>query len=354
MDLKTSIAGNDIISNAVTNFERVKPGLGIIVGVIGIGVSTWLTWRAGRKHDELVEEIKNDIEEVHNDRPVEVVDADTGEPVNAVGPSGLTMKEYRKKLYKCYGKCIWKGAKLYGPPFLLWLASTGLILGGFHEEHNRFTGASATAAIAVNGLNNYRKNVIDVLGKEADEEFRFGIKDKKVEVPDLNKNGEQKLDKDGNPKTKVEHRRVMERDISEYSEYARIFDRYHSTEFEYDKKTGVANDAYNRKFLLDLEDYFNRMLRYRANHTVFLNEVYDALGYELTEAGQYVGWHYDKDCPEGDNRIEFTPIDIFDRNGMESIILDFNVDGSVIKYLCPKFGTGTKKDIFDFPQNVVA
>lgn len=352
MDIRETIANNDILSNAVTNFERVKPGLGVVVGVIGLGVSAWLTWKAGRKHDQLIEEIKNDLEEVHKDRPVEVVDAETGAPVKAVGPSGLSMKEYRHKLYRCYGRNVWKAFKVYGPPFLLGLASGVLVLGGFHEEHDRFTGASATAALAVNGFKNYRKNVVDTLGKEADEEFRFGIKDKKVEVPDLNKDGEQKLDKEGNPKTKVEHRRVMERDINEYSEYARIFDRYHSTEFEYDKKTGVANDEYNRKFLLDQEEYFNRLLKYRANHTVFLNEVYEALGYELTEAGQYVGWHYDKDCPEGDNRIEFTPIDILDRNGMESIILDFNVDGSVIKYLCPKFGTGTKRDIFDFPQRV--
>lgn len=354
MNLKETIANNDIMSNAITNFDRIKPGLGVVVGLIGIGVSTWLTWRAGRKHDRLMEEIHESLEEVHKDRPVEVVDAETGEPVKAVGPSGLTMKEYRHKLYKCYGKITWDIFKLYGPPALLAIASGGCILSGFHEEHERFTGASAAAALVANGFHNYRKNVIETLGEDADQEFRFGVKDRTVTVPDLNKNGEQKLDKNGEPKTKVEHRRVMEKDISEYSEYARIFDRYHSTQFEFDPKTGIANDEYNRKFLLDTEAYFNRMLKYRANHTVFLNEVYDALGYELTEAGQYVGWHYDKNCPEGDNVIEFTPIDILDRNGMESIILDFNVDGSVVKHLCPKFGTGTKKDLFDFPRQVFA
>lgn len=354
MSFKSTLADNDILSNAVTNFERVKPGLGVVVGLIGIGVSTWLMWRAGRKHDQLMEEIRADFDEVHKDRPIEVVDADTGKPVKAVGPSGLTAKQYNKKLIGCCARNGWKLIKTYGVPIGIQLVSGALIFEGFHIEHERFTGASAAAAIAVNGYSNYRKKAIEKYGEEADQELRFGIKDKNVQVPDLNKNGEQKLDKDGNPKTKTEHRRVMEQDLDEYSEYARIFDRYHSKEFEYDKSTGIANDDYNRKFLLDTETYFNQLLRYRPNHTVFLNEVYDRLGYELTEAGQYVGWHYDKNNPEGDNHIEFTPIDIYDRTGMESIILDFNVDGSVIKHLCPKFGTGTKKDIFDFPHPALA
>lgn len=352
MDIRETIANNDILSSAVTNFERVKPGLGVAVGLVGLGVSAWLTWKAGRKHDELMDEIHAELEEAHKDRPVEVVDADTGKAVNAVGPSGLTMKEYRRKLGRTWGKVAWKLAKVYGPIVVLDILSTFLIAHGFHLEHEREVGASAAAVVAMNGFKKYRKNVIEDLGEEADQRYRFGIKDKEITVPDLNKNGEQKLDKEGNPKTKTIHKRVLEDELDQYSEYARIWDRYHSKEFEYDPKTGLANDDYNRKFLLDTETYFNQQLKYRANHTVFLNEVYDHLGYELTEAGQYVGWHYDKNNPEGDNRIEFTPIDIYDRNGVESIILDFNVDGSVIKYLCPKFGTGTKKDIFDFPQRV--
>ena len=354
MSLRETLANNDFVSQAVTNFDRMKPGIGIVAGIIGVGVSTWLMWRAGRKHDELMEEIRNDLEEVHKDRPIEVVDADTGKPVKAVGPSGLTMKEYNKKLLTCYSRNGWKIFKLYGIPFVLEAISITSILGGFHMEHKRLRGASAAAAVAMNGFKNYRQNVIETLGEDADQEFRFGIKDRDVEVPDLNKNGEQKIDKDGNPKTKKEHRRVMEKDLDEYSDYARIFDRYHTKQFEYDSKTGIANDDYNRKFLLDTENYWNNQLRYRANHTVFLNEVYESLGYELTEAGQSVGWHYDRDNPIGDNRIEFVPIDIYDRNGMETIILDFNVDGPVIQFLCPKFGTGTKKDIFDFPKSVFA
>ena len=199
MSFKSTLADNDILSNAVTNFERVKPGLGVVVGLIGIGVSTWLMWRAGRKHDQLMEEIRADFDEVHKDRPIEVVDADTGKPVKAVGPSGLTAKQYNKKLIGCCARNGWKLIKTYGVPIGIQLVSGALIFEGFHIEHERFTGASAAAAIAVNGYSNYRKKAIEKYGEEADQELRFGIKDKNVQVPDLNKNGEQKLDKDGNP-----------------------------------------------------------------------------------------------------------------------------------------------------------
>lgn len=71
-------------------------------------------------------------------------------------------------------------------------------------------------------------------------------------------------------------------------------------------------------------------LRYRTSHTVFLNEVYDALGYERTKEGQVVGWHYDLDHPTGDNKIEFVPIEFYDdKYQAKSVIIDFNVDGNV-------------------------
>ena len=67
--------------------------------------------------------------------------------------------------------------------------------------------------------------------------------------------------------------------------------------------------------------------------TIFLNDVYDMLGFSRTQCGQVVGWHYDDfDNPIGDNFIDFD-IYIKDISDTESIIIDFNVDGKVIQYL---------------------
>jgi hypothetical protein len=83
-------------------------------------------------------------------------------------------------------------------------------------------------------------------------------------------------------------------------------------------------------FLRAQQTYFNNILISRGH--VFLNEVYDALGIDRTEAGAIVGWV----IGGGDNKIDFG---IFDGenprtrafvNGYEhSILLDFNVDGVI-------------------------
>ena len=68
--------------------------------------------------------------------------------------------------------------------------------------------------------------------------------------------------------------------------------------------------------------------------------MYDALGFDRTQAGQIVGWVYDEKNPTGDNFIDFGIYDINDPqkvrfiNGHErSILLDFNVDGNVYELL---------------------
>lgn len=72
--------------------------------------------------------------------------------------------------------------------------------------------------------------------------------------------------------------------------------------------------------LIGAEAYFNGMLDGRGY--VFLNEVYEFLGLEKTEAGDKVGWI--KDNPEGDERI------IFEIHQTDRMYIDFNVDGVII------------------------
>jgi hypothetical protein len=64
-----------------------------------------------------------------------------------------------------------------------------------------------------------------------------------------------------------------------------------------------------------------------------LNEVYDSLGLERSQAGQIVGWSLDGN---GDGYVDFGIHDIADEsnrafvNGLEhTVFLDFNVDGPI-------------------------
>lgn len=112
------------------------------------------------------------------------------------------------------------------------------------------------------------------------------------------------------------------------SQYAKVFD---------ESCVGwTKNPEYNMNFLKHTQNYCNDMLKSRGY--LFLNEVYNMLGLPRTNTGTKVGWVYDEKNPIGDNFVDFG---IFDYaynkdfvNGFESTaILDFNVDGDILKYI---------------------
>jgi len=77
--------------------------------------------------------------------------------------------------------------------------------------------------------------------------------------------------------------------------------------------------------------------RLRAYGYLFLNEVYDALGLERSQVGQFVGWRADaKENGTGDGFVSFGMYDIADESSRafvnlleHTVLLDFNVDGPI-------------------------
>jgi hypothetical protein len=100
----------------------------------------------------------------------------------------------------------------------------------------------------------------------------------------------------------------MERNLSQYEKV-------------YDEKSPNWNheELYNLMFLKATSSHVNDILTVRGH--VFLNEVYDALGFPRTPEGQLVGWIKDGD---GDGVIDFGIQD--DKTPYQ---LDFNVDGVI-------------------------
>ena len=87
-------------------------------------------------------------------------------------------------------------------------------------------------------------------------------------------------------------------------------------------------------FLKQQQAHANRLLQ--QNGILSLNDVYEMLGFQKTQAGQVVGWIYDEEHPIGDNFVDFGIYNLYSEkardfvNGYErSIVLDFNVDGNV-------------------------
>ena len=114
---------------------------------------------------------------------------------------------------------------------------------------------------------------------------------------------------------------------AQYSDYARVFDEC-NPEWKDDPER-------NLYFLNAQQRYANDRLKARGY--LSLNDVYEMLGFELTDAGVHVGWVYRPDGnDEGDNYIEFgifdvnkAPVKDFHDGYESAIVLDFNVDGYI-------------------------
>ena len=91
-------------------------------------------------------------------------------------------------------------------------------------------------------------------------------------------------------------------------------------------------------FLRDQQRYMNDLLKTRGH--VYLNEVYDALGFPRTKEGQIIGWLYDENDPTLHNYIDFGIYDHMNANSEDfvngytrDILLDFNPDGNILSLM---------------------
>lgn len=108
------------------------------------------------------------------------------------------------------------------------------------------------------------------------------------------------------------------------SVYARLFDETNSE--------WKNNVEHNRMFLEEQERWVNHKLR--RDGFVFLNEVYQALGFERTSIGQITGWLVNPQ--EGDGYIDFGLFEQRNKEDSPNFWLDFNVDGIIYDKIEPK------------------
>ena len=288
--------------------KKYSPEILTAAGVIGTVGSTVLACKATLKVEDILDEAKkksNLINAVH-DGEIEV-DAE------------YTDKDYSKDLLVNRTQTAVKLIKLYGPAITLGALSITAILGGQHILRKRNVAVMAAYKLCEESFNNYRSRVKEELGEEKDRQFYYGITEETVKDKAKSKDG----------KTKTITKKVEKAPDHLYSQYARFFDE---ANINWDK-----SPEQNMYFLKMVQNQMNDKLKARGH--VFLNEVYDALGFDRSEAGQLVGWVWNKDntaMEAGDGYIDFGIFDGNDYakrafvNGDErSILLDFNIDGMI-------------------------
>ena len=295
-----------LLGNASLQIRKHSPEILMIAGVVGTVASTVLACKATLKVNEVLEEKKNTIDAIHTCLENETIE--------------YTEEDSKKDLTILYAQTGIKLVKLYAPAVILGALSITSIVAGHKILKKRNLALAAAYAVVDKGFKDYRKRVVERFGEELDKELRYNLKAKEIEEVVKDKDGNEKVEK------KVVNVIDSENPLNGVSEYAKFFDEV-STNWSKDPE-------YNLMFLRRQQDWANEKLK--ATGYLFLNEVYDMLGIPRTQAGQVVGWIYDKKNPNGDNYVDFGIYDVHSEakrgfvNGVErSILLDFNVDGVI-------------------------
>lgn len=291
-----------------------SPEILVVTGVVGTVVGTVMACKATMKLDDILSEAVENVERVKK--------AEIGTFPKVSNPSetlNYTEDDRKKDLAIAYVQAGVKVAKLYAPAAVVMTASVASILTGHNLLRKRNLALAAAYATVDNSYRLYRKGVIDKFGEAVDRDICHGVKP--VEVTDTVTD-----EKTGEPKEVKRAVDAVETDILPNG-YARLFT---------EGCKGWKKDMdYNELFLKAQQQYANDLLISRGH--LFLNEVYDMLGFEATKAGQIVGWTYNPKKPSGDNFVDFGIREVCDTHGLEfeenwepAFLLDFNVDGNIL------------------------
>lgn len=286
---------NELIGKALFTGKKFSPEILTIAGVVGVVISGILAARKTLKVEKVIDD--------HKDRLAQV--KEEPEP-----------EQRSREVVKAYAKTGGDLVKLYGPSVGLGVISIVAILGG----HNILRKRNVAIGLAYRGLemvhHRYREAVQKEFGTEKDRELELTTRGFVQEF--------EGTDEDGNPERRgyIDRRRV--------SPYARIFEEDTTTEWHPQAEYNLA------KFEIE-QHYFNDLLLKRGY--IFLNEVYERLGFPHSPEGSVVGWQRDGD---GDGYIDFN---IFRHNpetdddyysyaelslAHNAYLLDFNVDGPIL------------------------
>ena len=307
---------NEIMKSVGLTFNKIgfqiqkkSPELLVAAGIAGVVVSAVMACKATIKASEVAEEVKGTIDELHEIEEKGITRA--GNP--------YSIEDTKKDLTTTYLQTGVKYAKLYAPSVILGAASITCIVASHRVLKKRNIALAAAYTTLDKSFKEYRGRVMERFGEQVEKEIRYNIKAKEIKKTVVDETGKKEKVKEV-----VDVPAVDGWDPSQYSPYARRFDETHPN--------WTKNPEMNRFYLKARQAQANDMLKARGH--LFLNEVYDMMGFPRTKAGAVVGWLYDPKRPElGDSYVDFGMYEIQEGEDFESYvksyILDFNVVGDI-------------------------
>jgi hypothetical protein len=257
-------------------------------GVIGFAVTTALAIKATGKAVQVMPEI-------HKDIAMAKMKAEDEE---------LSERDTMEAVVRTYAKSSLVLAEIYWPVLVAGSASIVCVLAGHGMMRRRQASLVAAYTMLDASYKAYRARIRERFGEDVEREAYTDVKAMRI------------FDEEG------EHLEIDRDDVLP-SMYARFFDCYN---VNWSKTV-----EYNVLFLRAQQDWANNKLQ--AQGHLFLNEVYDALGMERSQAGQLVGWKWKSG---GDNFVDFGLYAAGDEGSRSFVnliepttLLDFNVDGVI-------------------------
>lgn len=275
--------------------------------LLGIGIATFAgtivaACKATLKADAILEHHSRKMKDIRDAKEI----AETDESVD------YDEDLYRRDIMIQYTKTGVDLLKVYGPAIALGALSLTCILTSRNILNNRYLSAVAAYNAVSSAFEEYRKRVRTEYGDGLDRHFRYGTTYEEITVETEDENGKKK-------KEKVT---VENSDMTMPNDTSVFFDKGNPNWDE--------NPTFSMMFLRTVQRQMNDLLHVRGH--VFLNEVYQALGFPHTPTGAIVGWVDGL----GDNCIDFglydSSKDTVRRfvNGYDNVILlEFNHDGII-------------------------
>jgi len=264
---------------------KAAPDILVAAGIGGlVGATVWLI-KNEEKRKEILEDFAEERENIEADKEILEEMAESGNTEAVECPSDAPEASYSGLVVKSYVEVAGRLAGLYAAPVALYGVSLACILKSHYILKGRVAGLAAAYECLDRAYKRYRGNVVERYGEEVDKDMAYGRKKETI------------IESHPDPETGEEIVETSERMTYNVplggSEFGRWFEQGGSWEFE------KNNPIYNMTYVVGVQAQLDNLLHARGH--VFLNEAYDALGFERTPEGAVVGWI----LGAGDDCIDF-------------------------------------------------
>lgn len=274
---------------AILQSKKNSPHIFFGFGLVSVVGGSIMACRATLKLEKVVDDIQAEFAQIN----------DMKEKADK-GTISYDRDEYMRDLTFAYIRTMKKLGALYGPSVVVGGIGVACLTGSHVQLTRRNAAVTAAFAAVTKAYDEYRRRVREEFGEEKELAiYQACLLD---EDEDMRAPKKMPLSKNA---------------ASPYSRY-----------FEPTNVNWKPEPEWNRIYIQAIQNQYNHVLQSRGH--VFLNEIYDDLGFEHTPEGAVVGWLLGGN---GDNHIDFsifTPINANFVNGDGTgCLLDFNVDGVI-------------------------